>query len=111
MERTWHGGSQIHVCGLAASPALSGFPSHRTQLLHGEDRARHRHPFRHHGPAGESDPELAPVSADSVLQQFGEGGCGVVWMAEQREPVRRRVAVKVIKLGMDTKAVVARSIR
>ena len=43
-----------------------------------------------------------------VLQQIGEGGCGTVYMAEQMEPVRRRVALKVIKPGMDTKAVVAR---
>jgi serine/threonine protein kinase/Leucine-rich repeat (LRR) protein len=43
-----------------------------------------------------------------LLQQIGEGGFGVVWMAEQEEPVRRRVAVKIIKLGMDTKEVVAR---
>src|SRR5215471_20518636 len=43
-----------------------------------------------------------------LLQQIGEGGCGVVYMAEQEEPVRRRVALKVIKLGMDTKQVVAR---
>ena len=43
-----------------------------------------------------------------LLQQIGEGGCGVVYMAEQEEPVRRRVALKVIKLGMDTKTVVAR---
>jgi serine/threonine protein kinase/WD40 repeat protein len=43
-----------------------------------------------------------------LLQQLGEGGCGVVYMAEQQEPVRRRVALKIIKLGMDTKQVVAR---
>src|SRR6185503_16164648 len=43
-----------------------------------------------------------------LLQQLGEGGCGVVYMAEQEEPVRRRVALKVIKLGMDTKSVIAR---
>jgi len=43
-----------------------------------------------------------------LLQQIGEGGCGVVYMGEQEEPVRRRVALKVIKLGMDTKQVVAR---
>ena len=43
-----------------------------------------------------------------LLQQIGEGGCGVVYMAEQDEPVRRRVALKVIKLGMDTKSVIAR---
>src|SRR6516165_5722293 len=43
-----------------------------------------------------------------LLQQIGEGGCGVVYMAEQEEPIRRRVALKVIKLGMDTKQVIAR---
>ncbi len=43
-----------------------------------------------------------------LLQIIGEGGCGVVYMAEQEEPVRRRVALKVIKLGMDTKSVIAR---
>jgi len=43
-----------------------------------------------------------------VLQKIGEGGCGAVYMAEQEQPVRRRVALKVIKLGMDTKAVIAR---
>ena len=43
-----------------------------------------------------------------LLERIGEGGCGVVYVAEQTEPVRRRVALKVIKLGMDTKAVVAR---
>lgn len=43
-----------------------------------------------------------------LLQQIGEGGFGVVYMAEQRHPIRRRVALKIIKLGMDTKQVVAR---
>ena len=43
-----------------------------------------------------------------LLQKIGEGGCGVVYMAEQERPVRRRVALKVIKLGMDTKTVIAR---
>ena len=43
-----------------------------------------------------------------LLEQIGEGGFGVVWMAEQEEPVRRRVALKIIKLGMDTREVVAR---
>src|SRR5262245_22152537 len=42
------------------------------------------------------------------LQQIGEGGCGVVFMAEQTEPVRRKVALKVIKPGMDTRQVIAR---
>jgi WD40 repeat protein/serine/threonine protein kinase len=43
-----------------------------------------------------------------LLQQIGEGGCGVVYMAEQEEHLRRRVALKVIKFGMDTKQVIAR---
>ncbi|HLH56029.1 MAG TPA: protein kinase [Verrucomicrobiae bacterium] len=43
-----------------------------------------------------------------LLQKIGEGGCGVVYEAEQEEPVRRQVALKVIKLGMDTRAVIAR---
>src|SRR6266853_2919090 len=43
-----------------------------------------------------------------LLEKLGEGGCGVVYMAEQEEPVRRRVALKVIKLGMDTRSVIAR---
>jgi hypothetical protein len=48
------------------------------------------------------------IGGYKLLQQIGEGGCGVVYMAEQETPVRRRVALKVIKLGMDTKRVVAR---
>jgi hypothetical protein len=43
-----------------------------------------------------------------LLQQIGEGGFGAVFMAKQTEPIRRRVALKVIKLGMDTRQVVAR---
>ena len=43
-----------------------------------------------------------------VIEKIGEGGFGVVYLAEQEEPVRRRVALKVIKLGMDTRNVIAR---
>jgi eukaryotic-like serine/threonine-protein kinase len=43
-----------------------------------------------------------------LLQELGEGGCGIAYLAEQLAPVKRQVALKVIKPGMDTKAVVAR---
>jgi eukaryotic-like serine/threonine-protein kinase len=43
-----------------------------------------------------------------LIERIGEGGCGVVYEAEQEEPVRRRVALKIIRLGMDTEGVIAR---
>ncbi|MHC4561002.1 MAG: serine/threonine protein kinase, partial [Planctomycetota bacterium] len=43
-----------------------------------------------------------------LLEQIGEGGFGVVYMAEQEKPIRRKVALKIIKLGMDTRQVIAR---
>ena len=51
---------------------------------------------------------LQQVGPYKLLQVIGEGGFGTVYMAEQEQPVRRRVALKVIKLGMDTRQVVAR---
>src|SRR5262245_5212438 len=43
-----------------------------------------------------------------LLEHIGEGGMGTVWVAEQTEPVRRKVALKLIKAGMDSKSVLAR---
>ncbi|HEY8902709.1 MAG TPA: serine/threonine-protein kinase [Chthoniobacterales bacterium] len=43
-----------------------------------------------------------------LIERMGEGGCGVVYLAEQKEPVQRRVALKIIRLGMDTERVIAR---
>jgi hypothetical protein len=43
-----------------------------------------------------------------LLEKIGEGGMAVVYMAEQQEPIRRKVALKIIKFGMDTKSVIAR---
>jgi len=54
------------------------------------------------------DAEGQQIGPYKVLQKIGEGGCGVVYMAEQEKPVRRWVALKIIKLGMDTRNVVAR---
>ncbi|MFL5327606.1 MAG: protein kinase domain-containing protein [Gemmataceae bacterium] len=48
------------------------------------------------------------VGAYKLLEQIGEGGFGVVFMAEQQQPVRRKVALKIVKPGMDTRQVVAR---
>src|SRR5204863_3942971 len=43
-----------------------------------------------------------------LLEQIGEGGFGVVYVAEQREPVKRNIALKIVKRGMDTRQVIAR---
>jgi eukaryotic-like serine/threonine-protein kinase len=69
-------------------------------------------------PAGEGGTSIvsAPVTEKpgdiigryKIREKLGEGGCGVVYVAEQAEPVRRRVALKIIKLGMDTRSVIAR---
>jgi eukaryotic-like serine/threonine-protein kinase len=72
-------------------------------------------------PSGGPDPSQAPTATSGsagapfeqigpyrLLQKIGEGGMGEVWLAEQTEPVRRKVALKLIKAGMDTKQVVAR---
>jgi serine/threonine protein kinase len=53
-------------------------------------------------------PECERIGPYKLLQKLGEGGCGVVYMAEQEQPIRRRVALKIIKLGMDTRNVIAR---
>jgi serine/threonine protein kinase len=78
--------------------------------------------LRAHGGAGrflEPEPTGLPAAAPfdagtllagkyKLLEEIGEGGMGAVWMAEQTEPVRRTVAVKLIKAGMDSKQVLAR---
>ena len=48
------------------------------------------------------------VGPYTLIRKLGEGGFGVVWLAEQQEPIRRQVAVKVIKSGMDSREVIAR---
>jgi serine/threonine protein kinase/WD40 repeat protein/Tfp pilus assembly protein PilF len=50
----------------------------------------------------------ASIGPYKLLQTIGEGGMGVVWMAEQTEPVQRKVALKIVKAGMDTRHVIAR---
>src|SRR5689334_22814450 len=71
------------------------------------------------GPPSERDPDhtrpsstplrsLASFGPYRLLQRVGQGGMGEVWLAEQTVPVRRQVAIKIIKAGMDTAQVVAR---
>src|SRR5271163_1754469 len=108
--------------------ALDLPPSERAAFLlqtcHGDEALSGRVEalLQGHGQAGEflKEPVMAreemarrEIPAEMIgryklLGKIGEGGCGVVYEAEQLEPVRRRVALKVIKLGMDTNAVIAR---
>jgi serine/threonine protein kinase len=80
------------------------------QLLAGYDAAGL---FMESSPVARAAEELdEPVGARlghySIVRKLGEGGCGIVYLAEQHAPVRRLVALKVIKLGMDTRDVIAR---
>ena len=62
-------------------------------------------------PAGPPDGDAGAgrrIGRYELIEQIGQGGAGTVWLAEQREPVQRRVALKVIKHGMDTSQVIAR---
>src|SRR6266545_367970 len=76
----------------------------------------HAHPASFlQGPAGEPPTGLATAETPGtrigpykLLEPIGEGGMGTVWMAEQQQPVRRLVALKVIKAGLDSAQVVAR---
>ncbi|MFO1459114.1 MAG: protein kinase [Verrucomicrobiota bacterium] len=87
--------------GEAYNSGGRGDPVSAPSEVPGADRG-----FAHQTPLGEGPGSM--IGRYKLLQEIGEGGCGTVFMAEQEEPVRRRVALKVIKLGMDTKAVVAR---
>src|SRR5262249_41103546 len=82
-------------------------------LLHSHDAADH---FLAR-PALSATGAYAPAPTESsgvrigpykLLEQIAEGGMGTVWMAEQTEPLRRMVALKIIKPGMDSRAVLAR---
>ncbi len=97
---------QCPKCGAVLTPGPSGGNCLRCllQLAFEQDAPP---------PSRSGDTQILEQPGDTItryklLQQIGEGGCGVVYMAEQQEPVRRYVAIKVIKLGMDTKSVIAR---
>jgi len=119
-----------HVDPPAAHFARVAATFDRLRLLDGHDRAAALTTLRRDDPAlavevaellahhDRSDPLLdAPLIRPGVssrigvyrlVQLLGEGGMGTVWLAEQEEPVRRQVALKLIKLGMDTRQVIRR---
>mgnify|MGYP001548429873 CR=1 FL=1 len=74
--------------------------------FHEDDASPGREPTIDTGSIAEGPGTM--VGRYKLLEEIGEGGMGVVYMAEQREPVRRKVALKIIKPGMDTREVVAR---
>ena len=82
---------QLPVTGL--SQALRAFPDIRESVQ------------RSFSAKEEAGQQIGPYK---LLERIGEGGCGVVYVAEQTQPVRRRVALKLIKPGMDTESVIAR---
>lgn len=66
-------------------------------------------PRTDHAADGEDGSGLgARIGPYRLVERIGAGGCGVVYLAEQLEPVKRKVALKIIRLGMDTESVIAR---
>src|SRR6201996_2332507 len=80
------------------------------ELLHADAAAGSflRHPVFDLPTADDSHASQRTIGPYHLLELIGQGGMGEVWLAEQRHPVRRRLAIKLIKVGMDTKEVVAR---
>jgi serine/threonine protein kinase len=96
--------------------ACAGNPGLRRQVEQLLNAHEHPGPFMDHAAAELVATEDEPITEQpgvvigsyKLLEQIGEGGFGVVFMAEQQHPVRRKVALKVLKPGMDTRQVIAR---
>ncbi len=91
-----------HTDPTLTSGSGSGWPTDRSDA---SARGAAASPIKIHQVAEGPGTEIGPYK---LLQVLGEGGFGVVYLAEQREPVQRRVALKIIKLGLETAEVLAR---
>ena len=97
--------------------APDGFLDPPTEVVEAANQARARGTKIEHATKPGEVPASAGLQGElpgqkfgryTLVRQVGEGGFGIVWMAEQSEPIRRRVALKLIKLGMDTRQVLRR---
>ncbi|WP_164976200.1 serine/threonine-protein kinase [Oleiharenicola lentus] len=93
--------------------ACAGQPDARARieaLLSAHDEAQRflERPLTVRPPAGPEEEPGTVIGPYTLRERIGEGGCGVVWLAQQSTPLRRFVALKVIKPGMDTRSVIAR---
>src|SRR2546421_5434065 len=110
-------GSKCRECGTPISNGDSGGLCAKCLLGLGLEQAGgSTEPAAEASDASIPEPRMIPLTEKpgdrigryKLLQRLGEGGMGSVWMAEQTEPVRRTVALKVIKPGMDSAEVLAR---
>jgi WD40 repeat protein/serine/threonine protein kinase len=111
LDQACAGNAELRGCVerlLAAQPKVGGFLEQPVLASGGTSDLP---PGKWIDPAATTEANQAPgaqIGPYKLLQQIGEGGMGVVFMAEQREPIRRLVAIKIIKPGMDTAQVIAR---
>ena len=99
------------MCNIEAVPGIARLDESGIWMSEAQGRNDIEHRESKTASAGFSDRVVRPggqVGPYKLLNVLGEGGCGVVYVAEQQRPIRRRVALKVIKPGMDSKQVIAR---
>src|SRR5207249_8544693 len=92
--------------GLLKEPVVGRQSGGQSARQSGDEPASPKTILQPAAPAEEGPGTL--IGCYKLLEKIGEGGFGVVYMADQREPVKRRVALKIIKLGMDSRQIVAR---